>query len=40
MIHYLPKPPRAVVLFSLAFPAYYTALSFWLAARAAPERRK
>jgi len=33
MIHYLPTPPRLVVFSSLAFPAYYTVLSFWLAAR-------
>ncbi|HEX9445617.1 MAG TPA: CDP-diacylglycerol O-phosphatidyltransferase [Candidatus Binatia bacterium] len=30
-IYYLPAPPPAVVYASLVFPAYYTALSFWLA---------
>jgi len=30
MIYLLPQPPRALVFASLAFPAYYTALSFWL----------
>ncbi|HEY3306167.1 MAG TPA: CDP-diacylglycerol O-phosphatidyltransferase [Candidatus Binatia bacterium] len=39
-IHYLPTPPRLVVFSSLLFPAYYTALSFWLAARRAPGKRK
>ena len=30
MIYLVPEPPRALVFASLAFPAYYTALSFWL----------
>lgn len=30
-IYWLPAPPRAVVYASLVFPAYYAALSFWLA---------
>ena len=30
MIYRLPDAPRALVFVSLAFPAYYTALSLWL----------
>src|SRR4029079_13919388 len=30
MIYFLPEPPRYIVFASLIFPAYYTALSFWL----------
>ncbi len=30
LIYRLPAPPRALVFASLAFPAYYTALSLWL----------
>ena len=30
-VYYLPAPPPAVVYASLVFPAYYAALSFWLA---------
>jgi hypothetical protein len=35
MIHLLPEPPRTLVLASLAFPIYYTLLSFWLEFRRA-----
>lgn len=30
IIHLLPEPPRYLIFASLAFPAYYTLLSFWL----------
>ena len=30
VMYTLPAPPRALVFASLAFPAYYTALSLWL----------
>lgn len=30
ILHQLPDPSPALVIASLAFPAYYTALSFWL----------
>jgi phosphatidylcholine synthase len=40
MIYYLPAPPRSIVLSSLAFPVYYTALSFWLAARGSAGKAK
>ncbi|HEX9147422.1 MAG TPA: hypothetical protein VGA09_24370 [Candidatus Binatia bacterium] len=30
IIYSLPEPPRALIFASLAFPAYYTLLSFWL----------
>ena len=30
IIYWLPEPPRALVFASLAFPAYYMVLSFWL----------
>jgi phosphatidylcholine synthase len=33
MIYRLPDPPQTVVFASLAFPAYYTCLSLWLALR-------
>jgi phosphatidylcholine synthase len=33
MIYRLPDPPQMLVFASLLFPAYYTALSFWLALR-------
>ena len=36
MIYYLPAPPALLVFSSLLYPAYYTALSLWLAARGAP----
>ena len=29
-IYRLPEPPRALLLASLLYPAYYTALSLWL----------
>ncbi len=38
LIYLLPEPPAAVTFSSLLFPLYYTALSFWLAARPAPAR--
>jgi len=40
MIYYLPTPPRLAVFSSLLFPLYYTVLTFWLAFRGAPEKRK
>jgi phosphatidylcholine synthase len=36
MIYNLPAPTPLVVYTSLLFPAYYTVLSLWLAARGAP----
>jgi phosphatidylcholine synthase len=33
IIYDLPDPPQALVFASLAFPAYYTALSLWLVLR-------
>jgi phosphatidylcholine synthase len=33
IIYQLPDPPRMLVFASLTFPAYYTALSLWLALR-------
>lgn len=30
IIYWLPEPPRVLIFASLAFPAYYTLLSFWL----------
>lgn len=33
MIYRLPDPPQMIVFASLAFPAYYTCLSLWLALR-------
>lgn len=30
IIYWLPEPPRFLIFASLAFPAYYTFLSFWL----------
>jgi phosphatidylcholine synthase len=33
MIYRLPDPPQIIVFASLAFPAYYTGLSLWLALR-------
>ena len=30
LVYRLPDPPHALVFASLAFPAYYTVLSFWL----------
>jgi len=36
IIFYLPAPPGLLVFSSLLFPAYYTVLSLWLAARGAP----
>jgi phosphatidylcholine synthase len=38
MIYFLPAPPVGVVWASLVFPAYYTALSLWLAAGGAAGR--
>jgi phosphatidylcholine synthase len=35
-IYLLPEPPPRLVFASLLFPAYYTALSFWLAFRRVP----
>jgi len=36
IIHRLPQPPRFLVVASLAFPVYYTLLSFWLEFRRTP----
>jgi phosphatidylcholine synthase len=36
IIYLLPEPPRSLVFVSLLFPAYYTALSLWLAFRRVP----
>jgi phosphatidylcholine synthase len=36
IIYLLPEPPPWLVFVSLLFPAYYTALSFWLAFRRFP----
>ena len=36
IIYLLPEPPPWLVLASLLFPVYYTALSFWLAFRRVP----
>src|SRR5215467_9518215 len=36
IIYLLPEPPLWLVSASLLFPAYYTALSFWLAFRRVP----
>jgi len=36
IIYLLPEPPPWLVFASLLFPAYYTALSFWLAFRRVP----
>ncbi len=36
IIYSLPEPSRRLVLVSLLFPVYYTALSFWLVLRRAP----
>jgi phosphatidylcholine synthase len=36
IIYLLPEPPSWLVFTSLLFPAYYTALSFWLAFRRVP----
>lgn len=33
LIYRLPEPPHSIVVASLAFPAYYTALSLWLELR-------
>ena len=33
LIHRLPEPPISILFASLAFPAYYTALSLWLELR-------
>jgi phosphatidylcholine synthase len=33
IIYWLPEPPRALILVSLAYPIYYTLLSFWLELR-------
>jgi phosphatidylcholine synthase len=30
LIYFLPEPPRAIVIASLLFPAYYLCLSLWL----------
>src|ERR1043166_852254 len=30
IIYFLPEPPRYLIFASLAFPAYYAVLSFWL----------
>ena len=30
IIYWLPEPPRVLIFASLAFPAYYALLSFWL----------
>ncbi|MDP2603071.1 MAG: hypothetical protein Q8S00_10820 [Deltaproteobacteria bacterium] len=35
IIHLLPEPPHYLVMASLAFPVYYTTLSFWLEFRRA-----
>jgi phosphatidylcholine synthase len=35
LIYRLPEPPISIVFASLAFPAYYTALSLWLEVRRA-----
>jgi phosphatidylcholine synthase len=35
IIYLLPQPPRSLLFVSLIFPAYYTALSLWLAFRRA-----
>ena len=35
IIYLLPQPPRSLIFVSLVFPAYYTALSLWLAFRRA-----
>lgn len=36
IIYLLPEPPHSLVFVSLVFPAYYTALSLWLAFRRVP----
>jgi phosphatidylcholine synthase len=35
IIYWLPEPPRVLIFVSLAFPAYYMLLSFWLEYRRA-----
>ncbi|MBI2090551.1 MAG: CDP-diacylglycerol O-phosphatidyltransferase [Deltaproteobacteria bacterium] len=35
-IYLLPHPPAAIIASSLVYPAYYLALTFWLAARGYP----
>lgn len=36
IVYLLPEPPRSLLFISLVFPAYYTALSLWLAFRRVP----